>query len=99
LWLEVSRRSRRGYGYNGNTWNFYLNALARRGHPFAILHNDRGTFGYADGHADKRRWEDQSARDMAEANLKEYPTSGQTIDIAGFRPRYIPYRSPKELRL
>ncbi len=95
VWVEETD----GYGFNGNTWNFYLNTLARWGDPFAILHNDRSTLGYADGHAEKHQWEDQSTRDMAKANHKEYPTNGQTIDIAWFRLHYIPCRIPKDLRL
>lgn len=95
VWVEETD----GYGYNGNTWNFYLNTLAKWGDPFAILHNDRSTLGYADGHAEKHQWEDQSTRDMAEANHKEYSTNGQTTDISWFRLHYIPCRIPAELRL
>jgi prepilin-type processing-associated H-X9-DG protein len=49
---------KKGLGFNGNTWKFYLNTLTRWGDPFAILHNDRSTLGYADGHAEKHQWED-----------------------------------------
>ncbi|MBN1817317.1 MAG: type II secretion system protein [Sedimentisphaerales bacterium] len=87
-----------GYGYNGNTWNFYLNTLAKWGDPFAVAHNERSTLGYADGHAEKRQWQDQSTLDMAAANHKEYPTNGQTEDFIWFRLRYVPMKMPPEMR-
>ncbi|MBN1125418.1 MAG: prepilin-type N-terminal cleavage/methylation domain-containing protein [Sedimentisphaerales bacterium] len=87
-----------GYGYNGNTWNFYLNTLSKWGDPFAVAHNERSTLGFADGHAEKHQWQDQSTLDMAEANHKEYPTNGETEDILWFRKHYVPTKMPPEMR-
>jgi len=94
-WVEETD----GYGYNGNTWNFYLNTLQRWGDPFAILHKDRSTLGFADGHAEKHQWLDQSTRDMAAANHKEYPTNNQREDITWFRMHYVPGVIPGDMRV
>jgi len=94
VWVEEAD----GYGYNGNTWNFYLNRIDIWGDPFAIWHNERSTLGFADGHAEKHQWKDQSTLDMAKANHKQYPTNGETTDILWFRRHYIPGHTPPELR-
>ena len=52
-------------GWNKGSW-----ILNRTGNkwidPLAIWHNKRSTLGYADGHAEKRRWVDNSTIEMAQ---------------------------------
>ncbi len=88
-----------GYGYNGNTFNFFLNTLAYWGDPFSISHMNRSTFGFADGHAEMHEWKDQSTREMSEENIKRkalYP--GEYEDIEWFRQHYVPGKMPTALR-
>ena len=88
-----------GAGMNGNTWNFFLNTRAHWGDPFSISHNNRSTFGFADGHAEKHQWVDDSTRDMAEANHKLYPIlADETKDIDWVRQHYVPGKMPAALR-
>lgn len=82
-----------GYGWNHRTWNINLNS-PQWIDPFAILHNDSSTFGYADGHADRHKWVDQQTRDMAEAQRKYWtavdPKTGSTTDYEWFKRSYMP---------
>ena len=57
------------------------------GDPLAIFHNDRSTFGFADGHAEKHRWLDGDTirRAGGESNA---PSLGR--DIVWLAARYIP---------
>lgn len=88
-----------GYGFNGNTWNFFLGTRAKWGDPFSISHNNRSTFGFADGHAEKHEWVDDSTRDMAEANQKQHPIpANETEDINWVREHYVPGKMPAFLR-
>ncbi|MCD6393690.1 MAG: prepilin-type N-terminal cleavage/methylation domain-containing protein [Planctomycetes bacterium] len=88
-----------GYGYNGNTFNFFLNTRAYWGDPFSVSHGNRSTFGFADGHAEMHEWKDQSTRDMAEENIKlKYLYAGEHEDIDWFRQHYVPGRMPAALR-
>jgi len=93
-WLEEQD----GYGFNGNTWNFYLNRRDIWGDPFSVSHNKRSTLGFADGHAEKRLWVDESTLRMAELNVKEVPTNGDRKDFDWFRNHYVPGKMPQELR-
>jgi prepilin-type N-terminal cleavage/methylation domain-containing protein/prepilin-type processing-associated H-X9-DG protein len=77
-------------GMNHNTFNFFLNTLAKWGDPFSVSHNNRSTFGYADGHAEKHQWVDESTRKMSEEGLKQYSTGTERTDITWFREHYIP---------
>ncbi len=80
-----------GYGYNANTWNVFLNTRTKWGDPFAIWHNNRSTFGYADGHAEKHQWLEESTRSMAAANHKEYPIPiNEGKDLGWFVRHYVP---------
>lgn len=80
-----------GYGYNANTWNVFLNTRTKWGDPFAIWHNNRSTLGYADGHAEKHQWEEDSTRAMAEANHKEYAIpANEGKDLGWFVRHYVP---------
>jgi prepilin-type processing-associated H-X9-DG protein len=88
-----------GYGYNGNTFNFFLNTRAYWGDPFSISHKNRSTFGFADGHAEMHEWVDKSTREMSEANIKEWPLKpGEYEDIDWFRQHYVPGKMPAALR-
>lgn len=82
-----------GYGWNHRTWNMRLNEK-RWVDPFAILHNDSSTFGYADGHADRHKWVDQQTRDMAAAGTKGWdamdPVTKSTQDYDWFKKAYMP---------
>ncbi|MBE0537855.1 MAG: prepilin-type N-terminal cleavage/methylation domain-containing protein [Phycisphaerae bacterium] len=87
-----------GSGYNGNTWNFYLNRRDIWGDPFSILHNNRSTFSFADGHAEKHEWKNQSTRDMSDLQVKQRPTNGEREDFDWVREHYVPGKMPPALR-
>ncbi len=87
-----------GYGYNGNTFNFFLNRRDIWGDPFSVSHKNRSTFGFADGHAEMHEWKDQSTRFMSEQNIKRVSTNGDTEDFNWFREHYVPGKMPAVLR-
>ena len=84
VWIEEAD----GCGYNQNTWNMYLN-VERWWDPFAIWHYGYSTFGFADGHADRHKWEEEETIDMARRQIKvvDCPDS---VDYEWFRDSYIP---------
>lgn len=84
VWIEEAD----GCGYNQNTWNMYLN-VERWWDPFAIWHYGYSTFGFADGHADRHKWEEEETIDMAREQRKvvDCPDS---VDYEWFRDSYIP---------
>ena len=84
VWIEEAD----GCGYNQNTWNMYLN-VERWWDPFAIWHYGYSTFGFADGHADRHKWEEEETIDMAQRQIKvvDCPDS---VDYKWFRDAYIP---------
>jgi prepilin-type N-terminal cleavage/methylation domain-containing protein/prepilin-type processing-associated H-X9-DG protein len=100
VWLEEAD----GYGINHRTWNMYLNEL-RWWDPFAIWHNGSSTFGYADGHAERHKWEEELTIWMAEQQAKTGGAGGQSIpsnerrDYDWFRGAYIPGKIPAGLQL
>lgn len=89
------------YGYNGNMWNFYLNTYAYWGDPFAIPHDKMTSLGYADGHAKRHQWQEESTVEMMASGwskqLSVYP--GEYDDIVWFRRHYIPGAVPASLQL
>ncbi len=87
-----------GAGFNGNTFNFYINNRSRWGDPFSVSHNNRSTFGFADGHAEKHEWKDESTRFMSEQNIKQVSTNGETEDYYWFREHYVPGKLPAAYR-
>jgi len=58
------------YLSNPNSWTFY--------DPLASYHNKSSTFGFADGHADRRRWMDERTLDFIRANADD-PSSHSGI--------------------
>ncbi|MBN1817318.1 MAG: type II secretion system protein, partial [Sedimentisphaerales bacterium] len=92
-----------GQGYNINTWNIYLNIANRwPGDPLACTHNKRSTLGFADGHAEKRMWEDETNIYLFENNIKNstsYPYKPEEgVDLGWFVRRYIPGTIRPELK-
>ena len=53
-----------GSGYNENTWNVFLVGAAFPnfwpGDPLSCVHNQRSTIGFADGHAEVKKWLESS---------------------------------------
>lgn len=85
-------------GMNHNTFNFFLDRLNEWGDPFSVSHNNRSTFGFADGHAEKHEWKDDSTRTMSEEGRKRYPIpSDEVTDIRWFRQHYAPTKMPAHL--
>lgn len=102
-WLEEMD----GFGWNHRTWNMDLenpNWID----PFAIWHNERSTFGFADGHAEKHQWLEESTIDLARRmvesmedsqSIKNEPVpAGQLRDWEWARRHYIPGKIPPSLR-
>jgi prepilin-type N-terminal cleavage/methylation domain-containing protein/prepilin-type processing-associated H-X9-DG protein len=88
---------------NDNTWDIFLDLEVEQWcDPFAILHNNTSTFGYADGHAERHKWTQQRTRDMAEKGEKDWEVinegthPGSTAeDYDWLVLRYIPGMRPK----
>ena len=86
-------------GMNHNTFNFFLNTRSKWGDPFSVLHNNRSTFGFADGHAEKHEWKEESTRTMSEEGRKQFPlNAGEYKDIDWFREHYVPTKMPAAYR-
>lgn len=102
-WLEEMD----GFGWNHRTWNMDLETPYWVD-PFAIWHNDRSTFGFADGHAEKHKWEEESTLDLARRMINGIEDSqevkGETVppdqlrDWEWAKKHYIPGRIPAGLR-
>jgi prepilin-type N-terminal cleavage/methylation domain-containing protein/prepilin-type processing-associated H-X9-DG protein len=82
--------------FNHNTWDIDLNNPSWID-PFAILHNDSSTFGYADGHAGRHKWTQERTRWLAETGGKFKPVidnnmhPGSTLeDYNWFVKHYTP---------
>jgi len=80
-------------GWNQYTWSMDL-VRTRWIDPFAVLHTDSSTFGFADGHAERRRWVDKSTIEMARDQRKDVTITGSTQDYQWFKSAYIPGRRP-----
>ena len=76
-------------GWNMGSWMMSYNppGTPSWGDPLAIFHNDKSSFGFADGHAEKHLWEDGDTirRAGGESSL---PSLGR--DIEWIAARYIP---------
>lgn len=61
--------------------------------PLGVWHRDRGTIGYADGHAEMQVWVDESTIENAEAGyvVNGTPKTGESRDDINFMSRnYVP---------
>ena len=96
VWLEEAD----GYGWNHRTWNMYLNQY-KWYDPFAIWHNDASTFGFADGHAERRKWVEEITIQISELQDKSLqPFLGpDNEDYNWFKKAYVPGHMPEELKL
>jgi len=102
-WLEEMD----GYGYNDRTWNMDLNQRYWVD-PFAVWHNGRSTFGFADGHAEKHKWVEEQTLDMARRMIDGMSDSqdvkgeavlpNQPRDYDWAKKHYIPSETPVHLR-
>ena len=94
IWIEEAD----GYGYNENTFNMWIEfggTIPPRPYtfwdPVAVWHNEASTFGYADGHADRYKWNDKELIRAGVIGDKEFPLDNME-DYEWFRDRYIPRR-------
>ncbi|NLH17455.1 MAG: type II secretion system protein [Phycisphaerae bacterium] len=102
-WLEEMD----GFGWNHRTWNMDLQTPYWVD-PFAIWHNDRSTFGFADGHAEKHQWMENSTIDLARRMINSMEDSqeikGEAVpanelrDWEWARKHYIPGKIPPSIR-
>lgn len=92
---------------NNNTWNIFLNAPKRWWDPVAVWHGDSSTFGFADGHAERHKWENQLTIDKgdfakasaAAGSQKVVPVpAGEEEDWDWLVSHYMPARVPGSLR-
>ena len=62
-------------GWNIGSWVMNLNRTDQWVDPFAIWHNEKSTLGFADSHAEKHNWVDNSTVEMSETgeNFKNIP--------------------------
>jgi len=63
-------------GWNVGSWVMNLNRTDQWVDPFAIWHNKKSTLGFADSHAEKHNWLDNSTIEMSETgeNYKDIPS-------------------------
>ncbi len=63
-------------GWNIGSWVMNLNRTDQWVDPFAIWHNEKSTLGFADSHAEKHNWVDNSTIEMSETgeNYKDIPS-------------------------
>ncbi len=93
VWIEEAD----GCGFNQNTFNIWINwsdppTNPKFWDPVAVWHNERSTFGYADGHADRYKWTDKGLIEAGLMGRKEYILVDHVEDYEWFRDRYIPRR-------
>jgi len=60
-------------GWNRGSWVMNLNRTDQWVDPFSIWHNEKSTLGFADGHAEKHNWVDNSTIEMSEAQKNFFP--------------------------
>lgn len=103
VWLEEMDVS--AY-YNENTWNIFLPDPKQWYDPVAIWHGDSSTFGFADGHAERRKWVNDLTKERGDfAKMLANPSSqkigpvpkGETEDFFWVIQHYIPTRIPAAL--
>ena len=86
--------------FNHNTWDIDLNQPSWID-PFAILHNNASTFGYADGHAERHKWTQERTRWLAETGGKFVPVidnnmhPGSTLEDYNW---FVKHYTPRPLR-
>ncbi len=84
-----------GFGWNHRTWNMNLN-IPKWVDPFSIWHNGSSTLAFADGHAERHKWESKNTLEMAKAQQKDWPATNPngtvSEDYLWFKRSYIPGR-------
>jgi prepilin-type processing-associated H-X9-DG protein len=81
-------------GWNMGSWVIDPENWDRWVDPMAIWHNDRSTLGFADGHAEKHKWEDKRTIEFAEDWRATSPHQPGNPDIAYMQRAYV-YRKIK----
>ena len=94
VWLEEMD----GLGWNHRTWNMELDEYSWVD-PFAIWHNGSSTFAFADGHAARHKWVEETTIEMALAQTKWWGTTADDRDYRWFKKHYVPGKMPGELIL
>ncbi len=81
-----------GRGYNINSWIVDPDMTGGSGwvDPVAIWHNERSNLGYADGHAEKHRWVDETTIEAAREGRNNASVKLGDKDIEYMR-RFYPY--------
>jgi prepilin-type N-terminal cleavage/methylation domain-containing protein len=88
-------------GWNGGSWIMgnYTATQPNWIDPLAVFHINRSTFGLADAHAEKRKWDDESTITMSElaragnTSCFNYPvkwTAGEGQDVLFVADGYLP---------
>ncbi len=85
-------------GWNMGSW--IMNGIGNQPSwidPLAVFHNDRSTFGFADGHAEKNQWRDKSTIEMSKAQVGRPInwSAGEGQDILWMQKGYFPSRRPQ----
>lgn len=73
IFLEEADRR----GWNIGSWVMNLDRTDQWVDPFSIWHNEKSTLGFADSHAEKHKWVDNSTIEMSETqeNFKDIPSN------------------------
>ena len=79
-------------GWNMGSWNFDIDNNPPRSDTVAVWHRDRSGFGFADGHGELHKWEDEYIIEAANdptVNWFEYKDPGSE-DLRFLKIGYIP---------
>jgi len=80
-----------GRGMNLNSWMLDTNNKSAWIDPVAIWHSDSSTFGFADGHGERRRWHQKEVLEMAERETPYWPARIIPGEDTDFVHRSYPY--------
>jgi prepilin-type N-terminal cleavage/methylation domain-containing protein len=80
-----------GRGINLNSWMLDPKQPDSWIDPVAIWHVDSSTFGYADGHGERRRWHQKEVLEMADRETPYWPARIIPGEDSGFVHRGYPY--------
>ena len=88
-------------GINAGSWIMGLGTVPRLVDAFAVFHNMRSILGFADGHAEVRRWHDQSLIEWCHRAMERQgfafgmtPPADEQEDVE-YMAQGFPYKSLK----
>lgn len=75
--------------FNGGEWVMDCGNPGNFWDPIAVWHNDSGTMGFADGHAELHKWKDPETLEMAEVfRIGSVPDPANNVDVQFLKRAY-----------